>query len=379
MKVKRTKVRYKRNAKTKNFVVTVLVVAALLGVGLLLSGVIGRLADGNTPPAASTPSAASQAASVSASVPDAPTSSVQSQPAAVQSVKAVSPDRAALTDLAALKAFCDTAKNSGATAVVVDVKDAEGHLLYRNVGAATSRAAVYAHLSTRDDADLTYTVYSDLQPLVSVIHDAGLQAVARINCFNDAYSGKSIPGSRCAVTGGTTWVDDSPANGGRSWLNPYAPSAQQFLLDVAADCRTFGFDAIIADYVQFPVGYSLNRIDYGEAALTVTKAQALSDFLSRLTAQTSLPVWLTVRTAAPQGAQEFAGHPYDYAPNTLAGFIAVLNAPANPRKNAAQPMDDAQLAAALAALPTDRRVIPCVITDTPSAVLTQQQDYVIMK
>ena len=378
MKVKRTKVRYKRNAKTKKAVVTVLIVAALLSVGLFLSGVIGRLLDTDEPTISGNSSTASQTISSVPSAPDIPASSAESQPAAPQTVKAVSPDRSSLTDLIALEAFCGTAKANGATAIVIDVKDTEGHLLYKNVGVSTSRAAVYAHLSTRDDADLAYTVYSDLTPLVNVIHNAGLQAVARLNCFNDAYSGKSIAGSRCVVSGGTTWIDDSPANGGRSWLNPYAESAQLFNLDIAADCQRFGFDVLIADYVQFPVGYSLGRIDYGEAALTLTKAQALSTFLDRLTAQTSMPVWLTVRTNA-QGSQEFAGHPFNYAPNSLAGFVAVLNAPENPRKNTVVPMDDAQLSAALAALPTDRDVIPCVITDTPSAVLTQQQNYVIMK
>lgn len=332
MKVKREKVIYRRHAKGRKVLVIVVVLAALLAVGLALSGLFGRLFDAaSSEPAASRPESAAASSVPAASETSQPSSSEPS-PVTEETLRALSPDRSVLTDLSALERFCADAKAAGATAVVIDVKDEVGHPLYRAIGADTEQAELYAGLATRSDADPAYTVYDSLKPVADAVHAAGLQAVARINCFNDSFGGKTLPGARCTVSGGTTWVDNNPSNGGRSWLNPYAESAQNYNLAIAADCAGAGFDAILADYVQFPVGFSLNRIDYGAAADGVSKAQALAGFLRKMTESTSVPVYLTVRNLSAEGSDEFGGSPFDYAPETLAGFAAVLNAPANPRR-----------------------------------------------
>lgn len=388
MKVKRSKVMYRRNVKLKKSVILILVLAALLAAGWALSGPVSKLlsrpAESSSAVSAAPQSAPETPVSTPAGPSSAPTGVLTPPAVADDSFKAVSPPQSDLADLTRLAAFCASAKANGADTVIIDIKDETGRLLYRSVGlnAGASDAAIYANISQRADADLSYTAYDRLEELVAVIKNSGLRAYARLNCFNDSVSGRSIPGSRCTISGsdGTTWLDDSVANGGRSWLNPYSRTARRFAVEIARDCKTFGFDALIADYVQFPVGFSLGRIDYGADAAGIDRTAALSGFVEELIARSGLPVWLTVRNCTPEGSQEFGGSAFALRPEGLAGYLAVLNAPENPHKDSPAALDDTQLAAAAASIPqTDGRPVVCaVIAQQVPAALSALEKYAVL-
>jgi len=275
-------------------------------------------------------------------------------------MKAVSPQGTALYDDTALTQFCANAKAAGADTVILDVKTADSYVIYTDVGFSKTigaSQAEYAAIATSGGIDPLYTARKDLYSAASAVKAAGLKAVARINCFMDCNAGRILKGAKTVTAGGTTWVDDSPAKGGKSWLNPYSEAARTYNLTIVSDCAAAGFDAVIADFVQFPVGFSLNLINYGPDALTVTRTQILTRFMQDMVDNAGIPVFLTVRSLTAEGSIEFGGSPFNYEIPGLAGYVAVLNAPEMPRKTAAAVMTADTAAAAAAVLPVDKEIV----------------------
>jgi len=304
-----------------------------------------------------------------------------SQP--LSSIKAVSPQGAALYDDSLLSQFCLDAKAAGADTIVIDVKTADSYVIYTDVGFSKTIGAStpeYAAIATTGGIDPLYTARKNLYSVVSTIKANGLQAVARINCFMDCNAGRILKGAKTMTADGSTWIDDSVANGGHSWLNPYSEAARTYNLTIVSDCAAAGFDAVIADFVQFPVGYSLGLIDYGPESLTITRAQILTQFMQDMVDGANIPVYLTVRNLTAEGALEFGGSPFDYPITGLSGYVAVLNSPTMPRKTAASGLTAdiaaADAAEAAAVFPADQTVVIAVIApQNDTTALTGFEQY----
>lgn len=385
MKVKRSKYMYKKKRPWKTVAVLVICIAALFGLGWLLSSALPGL----SPPVVSSvlsevsaPMTSSAISSETESAPSEPISQVTtpsetSEP--ISGVKAVSPQGNALYDDGALTLFCVDAKAAGADTVIIDVKTADSYVIYTDVGYSKTvgaSAPEYAAIATSGGVDPLYAARKDLHGAVDVIKAAGLKAVARINCFMDYNAGRILKGARTVTAGGSTWIDDSAANGGHSWLNPYSEAAIHYNLTIASDCAAAGFDAVIADFVQFPVGFSLGLIDYGPEASSVTRAQILTRFMQSMIDNTDIPVFLTVRNLTAEGSWEFGGNPFNYQITGLAGYVAILNAPETPRKNAAALMTAETAGVAAAALPADKNIIFAVVaSQNDTSALTGFEQY----
>lgn len=368
MKVKRSKYMYRKKRPWITVLLIIVGVAALFGLGWLLSAILPGMLSGTSSASSSSVSSvpsAETSSELSSAASSLPTSevSVPSQPSEpISNIKAVSPQGPALYDDGALAQFCMEAKTAGADTVIIDVKTADSYVIYTDVGYSKTvgaSAPEYAAIATTGGIDPLYTARKDLYSAVSTIKAAGLQAVARINCFMDCNAGRILKGAKTVTADGSVWVDDSPSKGGKSWLNPYSEAARTYNLTIASDCAAAGFDAIIADFVQFPVGFSLNLINYGPDAAVITRTQILSQFMQEMVDTAGIPVYLTVRNLSAGGSQEFGGSPFYYQITGLAGYIAVLNAPEMPRRNAAVTMtaDTAAVAAAAAVLPADKTII----------------------
>ena len=389
MKVKRSKYMYRKKRPWLTIVVIAVCVAALFGLGWLLSVALPGFGYGEPSSVLSTPSASSVASStasaeslstpVESSTPASELSTPSQVSEPLSSMKAVSPQGDALYDDTALAQFCTEAKAAGADTVIIDVKTADSYIIYTDVGFSQTigaSQAEYADIATTGGIDPLYTARKDLYSVVSTIKASGLQAVARINCFMDCNAGRILKGAKVTTADGTTWIDDSVANGGRSWLNPYSETARAYNLTIVSDCTAAGFDAIIADFVQFPVGYSLGLIDYGDTALIVTRAGILTQFMQDMVDSAGIPVYLTVRNLTANGSLEFGGSPFDYPITGLAGYVAVLNAPAMPRKTAASAMTAASAASAAAALPESQNIVTAVIAaQSDTTALTGFEQY----
>ena len=77
------------------------------------------------------------------------------------------------------------------------------------------------------------------------------------------------------------WLDNSAAQGGKAWLNPYSEEAKNYIIEIAVELIQMGFYQIILDSVQFPSGYSLELAGYGQNA-SIERVDALKQFMREI-------------------------------------------------------------------------------------------------
>ncbi|HUG32501.1 MAG TPA: putative glycoside hydrolase [Acidimicrobiia bacterium] len=144
-----------------------------------------------------------------------------------------------------LRLAADTAVN----ALVFDTKQEGGRVLYDSaVSAAHEMGAV--------------EVFYDPIERIAQAHEHGLYTITRIVSFEDGHRASAFPEDRLVGP----------------WLDPVAPGARQYVLDLAEEACEIGFDEIQFDYVRYPAG-STAEIS-GQRDLTQEqRVRAISGFL----------------------------------------------------------------------------------------------------
>lgn len=158
-----------------------------------------------------------------------------------------------ITDPQQFSAALDAAAQKGQNAVVVPLKESGGQvnypITYQDASDQKSRAAV------------TF----DLEQTASQITQAGLTPVASISAFRDALYPSADNTAATRYRGSDyLWLDNDPAEGGKLWMNPFADSSVAYLKKLISDAAQAGFTQVILSDFQFPEGYSLDMIDYGD-------------------------------------------------------------------------------------------------------------------
>lgn len=178
----------------------------------------------------------------------------------------------ALADTAALEQTLDQAAAAGFTAVVVELKDADGWLAYASETERSRQAQSVGANALSKEA---------LQAALQTIKGKGLSVTALVYAFEDAVASRNLSGAKIAVEGNPswTWYDDAVANGGRPWLNPYAEEAQQYILDILRELRSWGVTRVMLDGACFPAQTS--SAYFGEQAQTVSKPDVLRAFIEK--------------------------------------------------------------------------------------------------
>lgn len=143
--------------------------------------------------------------------------------------------------------FAD-AKAAGFTAVVFDLKDADGNLHYQFANAQAKRVGYDPNALTKDN----------LTALFSLIREAGLHPIPRLYAFRDDVASKVLTDARITLVGNPSWAwyDGDRNNGGKKWLSPYSATAQHYIQDLAKELQEAGAAAVMLDGVQFP-----NKLD----------------------------------------------------------------------------------------------------------------------
>lgn len=155
--------------------------------------------------------------------------------------------------------------------VVVDAKDATGTVLFTSESEFAQKAGA--------TGDTAYTAKS----VAEKIKSQGLVPAARVHAFRDSIAPSF--GRDMAVHYYDTdiyWYDNSPELGGKPWLNPYSQEAQRYIISLAEELCSQGFEVILLDSVQFPSGVGLDKAGYGADAKSVTKADALNQFVKKI-------------------------------------------------------------------------------------------------
>ena len=188
-----------------------------------------------------------------------------------------------LADTASLPALLESLQAGGMQEILIDLKDAEGLVLYQSqVEAAAS------------SLDPQY----DLAQVTAAAQAAGVRVAGRLWAFQDRMAATVLYDS-CVKYNDTTfnWLDNDAEDGGKPWLNPYDSEAQQYLLDLMEEAMGLGVQDIVLAGVQFPSGISLSAANYGPEEENTPRAQVLYDFVARareLAAQQEGSCWYQV-------------------------------------------------------------------------------------
>lgn len=149
-------------------------------------------------------------------------------------------------------------------AVVIDVKDDEGLMTYSS-----------------DLPDVEFTGANkrvrikDINAVMKILRENNIYSIARIVTFKDRRAGDKYANLAVKNTSGGIWRDRN----GMSWLNPYNRDSWDYIVSIAEEAASKGFDEIQFDYVRFPTDGNMKIIDYGANARK-PKAEAIAEFLS---------------------------------------------------------------------------------------------------
>jgi hypothetical protein len=135
----------------------------------------------------------------------------------------------------------DVAKRTEVNALVIDVKDDRGFVLYRStvplareIGADTTRPMSYRRVRAVLDTMRTYGIY----PIARiVVAKDPLLAEQRLDWSIKRRSAPTKP-----------WLDKN----GKPWLDPHQRGVWKYAADLAKEAVNLGFSEVQFDYVRFP-------------------------------------------------------------------------------------------------------------------------------
>lgn len=294
-------------------------------------------------PGASAPEASAPAASAPESVPPTTPS-----PSTGTITRGFYLPAATLKDAAALDAQLTAAAAAGFDAVLFDLKDEQGALHY-----ASATPLAVAGGGITDDA-LTLDA---LKAAADLMREKGLTPVPRVYAFRDNIASKRLAAAKITHVDypSYTWYDADPqAATARSWLNPYAPEAHDYIAGLVNELSDAGFAAVMLDGVQFPA--QTKSAYYGSSEWrSMSEGEVLRKFVTDLVAaQPDMRIMLSAPGLAVFGndTKVYGGNPITFGapvispvliPSTLGSRITTaeetLDAPAS------HPYDAVRLAA----------------------------------
>jgi hypothetical protein len=141
----------------------------------------------------------------------------------------------------------DLIKKTELNAVVIDIKDYSGYVLF------DTRSDFIKRFGTEK------VVIKNLEDLIKKFHDNQIYTIARIAVFQDPALAKSRPDLAVKnKLNGDLWKDKK----GLSWVDPAAPEVWNYIFVVAKSAMRLGFDELNFDYIRFPSDGSLENMSF---------------------------------------------------------------------------------------------------------------------
>lgn len=137
----------------------------------------------------------------------------------------------------------DVARSTEINALVIDVKDDRGYMLY------DSRVPLAGEIGA-DDASIGLMSHARLRALLDTMRVHGIYPIARIVVVKDPLLAdrKREWAIRRKDDPALPWLDKN----GLPWLDPNHPGVWKYAADIAAEAVDLGFSEIQLDYVRFP-------------------------------------------------------------------------------------------------------------------------------
>ncbi len=147
-------------------------------------------------------------------------------------------------------------------AMVIDIKDDHGKISYRMESA------------TANEIGATTNTISDMETLVQLLRGKGIYLIARIVAFKDPYLAEQRQDLAVKNKDGSLFRD----NNGEGWVNPYYKDVWDYLVEIATESASMGFDEIQFDYIRFSTGIGISNADFGEVAKDKSKEEIITEF-----------------------------------------------------------------------------------------------------
>jgi len=255
----------------------------------------------------------------------------------------------------------DVAKATEVNALVVDVKDDRGFVLYhsqvalaKEIGADTTRPMSYRRMRSVLDTMRAHNIY----PIARIV-------VAKDPLLASAKREWSIKRKR----DGTPWLDKN----GRPWLDPTHPEIWKYAGDLAAEAVQLGFSEVQFDYVRFPDEDRIIREATFPLMQGRVRAQVIRDqlgYLHSLIKPLKVPMTIdvfglsatdTTDMGIGQKWEMFADQvdvvlPMDYPSHFAPGTFGLANPNAHPYATLDHALRDAR--ARSAKVPNAARIVP---------------------
>jgi Uncharacterized conserved protein len=158
-------------------------------------------------------------------------------------------------------------------AVVIDMKDDLGHLTYPSkIPLGQKQVSV---------------LINDPVAMVKAFHEQGIYVIARIVSFKDS----RLPYVRPDLAVRIGAHAERLYSVGENWLDAYAPEVQDYLVDIALEIQSFGFDEIQFDYIRFPRGLPSSHATWLHAGdKPRSHANLIAGFLEKVDRALALPI-----------------------------------------------------------------------------------------
>ena len=146
-----------------------------------------------------------------------------------------------------LEHLLDIINKTELNAVVIDVKDSDGRLIF----------------------DTT-----DIGKITAKLKEQDIYIIGRVVAFQDNGAARDRPQTVLKNKNGTIWRDRA----GFAWVDPASKEGWEHLMGVSKQALDAGFDEINYDYIRFPSEGALNSAVYPSWNASTTKSETIKSF-----------------------------------------------------------------------------------------------------
>ena len=196
-------------------------------------------------------------------------STAPATPTGSQQLRAVFLPAPILSNPQALDQHLTDLTAQGFNAVLFDLKNSAGKVLYRS-------ALPQAAAGITEDA-------VDLSALCAKLSARGITPIGRLHAFRDPIAADAHRGMSVKyMNTQTLWLDNAANQGGKPWLSAYSTEARRYIYDLAVEAAQAGVKQILLDSVSLPTAYALEYASFGTGAANMSAAEALSTFVEEM-------------------------------------------------------------------------------------------------
>ena len=163
----------------------------------------------------------------------------------------------------------DVAKRTEVNALVIDVKDDRGYLLYR------SRVPLAREIGAdAQNSEIMPMSHKRLRALLDTMRAHDIYPIARIVVVKDPMlADRKREWAIKRKSDGTPWLDKT----GKPWLDPHQTGVWDYAVDLAIEAVDLGFSEVQFDYVRFPDEQRLVR----EASFPLAAGRFRADVIAQ--------------------------------------------------------------------------------------------------